>query len=71
MSEVPEQEKKGGLSFGDTVLVAGVVVAAVFVLLWLFRSVLGLALLAFKLAILVIVVAVIIRVVHLIRHGRS
>jgi hypothetical protein len=73
MPDVPDQEKKdkGGLSFVDTVLIAGVVVAGVFVLLWVLRSVLGLALLAFKLAILVVVVAVVIRVVHLFTRSRD
>jgi hypothetical protein len=68
---VADQEKDRGskLTFGDTVLVAGVVVAGIFVLLWLLRSVIGFALLIFKLAILVVVVAVIIRIVHLFRRS--
>jgi hypothetical protein len=65
-------EKKSGSGIGvlDTVLVAAAVVGGVLVLLWALRVVAGLILFAFKLAILVVVVLVIIRVVHVFtRHG--
>jgi hypothetical protein len=59
-------EKKSGSGFGvlDTVLVAAAVVGGVLVLLWALRVVAGLILFAFKLAILVVVVLVIIRIVR-------
>jgi hypothetical protein len=59
-------EKKKGSRIGvlDTVLVAAAVVGGVLVLLWAVKAVAGLILFAFKLAILVVVVLVIIRIVH-------
>jgi hypothetical protein len=61
-----EIEKKRGSRVGvlDAVLVTAAVVGGVLVLLWAVKAVAGLILFAFKLAILVVVVAVIIRVVH-------
>jgi hypothetical protein len=59
-----EKKSGSGMSVLDTVLVAAAVVGGVLVLLWALRVVAGLILFAFKLAILVVVVLVIIRVVH-------
>jgi hypothetical protein len=62
-----ELEKKRGSGVGvlDAVLVTAAVVGGVLVLLWALRVVAGLILFAFKLAIIVVVVAVIIRIVHI------
>jgi hypothetical protein len=60
-----EPSKGSKLSVVDTVLIAGVVVGGILVALWIFRAVVGVALFAFKFIVLVIVVAVIVRVVHL------
>ncbi|HXQ75736.1 MAG TPA: hypothetical protein VN791_04515 [Acidimicrobiales bacterium] len=62
-----ELEKKKGSGVGvlDAVLVTAAVVGGVLVLLWALKVVAGLILFAFKLAILVVVVAVIVRIVHI------
>ena len=54
--------KRSGLSLLDTALVVAAVVGGIFVVLWLAHAVLGLALFAFKIAILVVVVAVIVHI---------
>jgi hypothetical protein len=46
-------------------------VGGVLVVLWIVRAVAGLLLLAFKVAILVVVVAVVVRLVHLVTRGRG
>jgi hypothetical protein len=58
-------KKASGLSLLDTALVVAAVVGGILVLLWLAHAVVGLILFAIKIAILVVVVAVIVRVVHL------
>jgi hypothetical protein len=60
-------EKKRGSGVGvlDAVLVTAAVVGGVLVLLWVLKAVAGVILFAFKLAVLVVIVAVIIRIVHL------
>jgi hypothetical protein len=69
MSDV---EKKGSrLSVLDTALIAGGVVVGILVVLWIVRAVAGLFLFAFKLAILVVVVAIIVRIVHLFSRRNS
>lgn len=65
MADLPEQKKKGGLSVLDTALIAGAIVAGIFIVLWAARAVLGVALFFFKIAIVVVVVAVIVRLVHM------
>jgi len=55
----------------DTVLVTAGVVGGVLVVLWLLHAVVGLILFAFKVAILVVVVAVIVRMVHLFTRHKS
>ncbi|HLN42795.1 MAG TPA: hypothetical protein VK215_10100 [Acidimicrobiales bacterium] len=60
-----DNETKGsGLSVLDTALVVAAVIGGIFVVLWLAHAVLGLVLFAFKVVILVVVVAVIVRIVH-------
>jgi hypothetical protein len=59
-----EKKKGSGIGVLDTVLVAAAVIGGVLVLLWVVKAVAGLVLFAFKLAILVVVVLVIIRIVH-------
>jgi len=60
-----DNETKGsGLSVLDTALVVAAVIGGIFVLLWIAHAVLGVVLFAFKVVILVVVVAVIVRVVH-------
>ncbi len=70
MSEI-ERKQRGGLRTLDTVLVTAGVVGGVLVVLWLVHAVIGLALFVFKVAILVVVVAVVIRLVHLFTRGRG
>lgn len=66
-----EHRRLGGLRMLDTVLVTAGVVGGVLVVLWIVRAVAGLLLLAFKVAILVVVVAVVVRLVHLVTRGRG
>jgi hypothetical protein len=62
--------KGSGLSLLDTALVVAAVIVGIFFVLWIAHAVLGLVLFAFKIAILVVVVAVIVRIVHAFtRHG--
>ena len=63
--------KGSGMSLLDAALVVAAVVVGIFVVLWLAHAVLGLVLFAFKIAILVVVVAVIVRVVHLFTRHRD
>jgi len=68
--QMSDSDTKGsGLSLLDTALVVGAVIVGIFVVLWLVHAVVGLVLFFFKLAILVVIVAVIVRVVH--RLSRS
>ena len=65
-----ESRKRSGLSTLDTVLTVAAVVGGILVLLWVAHAVVGLVLFAFKLAILIVVVAVIVRLVHIVtRRG--
>jgi hypothetical protein len=59
-----KETKKSGLSVLDTALVVAAVVGGIFVVLWVAHAVIGLVLFAFKVAILVVIVAVIVRIVH-------
>jgi cobalamin biosynthesis protein CobD/CbiB len=63
MSEL-EKRKGSRVSVLDGVLVTAAVVGVIFVLLWVLKAVAGLILFAFKLAILVVVIAVIVRAFH-------
>lgn len=66
-----ERKRSGGMRTLDTLLVTAGVVGGVLVVLWLVHAVVGLLLFAFKVAILVVVVAVIVRLVHVMtRKGR-
>jgi hypothetical protein len=56
--------KRSGMSVLDTALVVAAVIGGIFVVLWIAHAVLGLVLFAFKIAILVVIVAVIVRIVH-------
>jgi fatty acid desaturase len=70
--QMSKSDTKGsGLSLLDTVLVVAAVVVGIFVVLWLAHAVLGLVLFLFKIAILVVVIAVIVRVVHLFTRNRD
>jgi hypothetical protein len=66
-----KETKKSGLSVLDTALVAAAVVGGIFVVLWIAHAVIGLVLFAFKVAILVVIVAVIVRIVHATRRHRG
>jgi hypothetical protein len=66
-----KETKKSGLSVLDTALVAAAVVGGIFVVLWVAHAVIGLVLFAFKVAILVVIVAVIVRIVHATRRHRG
>jgi hypothetical protein len=56
--------KGSGLSLLDGALVVAGIVGGILVVLWVVRAIAGAVLFGFKLAILVVVVAVIIRLVH-------
>ena len=66
-----EKRRSGGMSTLDKGLVLAGIVGGVFVLLWVVRAVVGLALFTFKIVILVVVVALIVRLVHLFSRGRN
>lgn len=71
MAESIEPRRTGGLSTVDKLLVTAGVVGGIFVVLWVARAVVGLALLVFKVAILVVVVMAVARLLHLFsRRGR-
>ena len=65
-----EKKGGGGLSTLDTALVVAGVVGGIFVILWVVHAVLGLVLLAFKVVVLVVVVALAFRLFHLVTRGR-
>ena len=70
--QMDKQHTKGSrLSVLDTALVAAAVVGGIFVVLWIAHAVLGLVLFAFKIAVLVVIVAVIARIVHAVRRSRD
>jgi hypothetical protein len=56
--------KGSGLSLFDTALVVAAVVGGVLVVLWLAHAVVGFFLFVIKVAILVVVIAAIVRLVH-------
>jgi hypothetical protein len=62
--------KGSGLSLLDGALVVAGIVGGILVVLWVVRAIAGVVLFAFKVAILVVVVAVIIRLVHLFTRKR-
>jgi hypothetical protein len=66
-----KDSKGSSLSVLDTALVAAAVVGGIFVVLWIAHAVIGLVLFAFKVAILVVIVAVIVRVVHAVSRSRG
>ena len=65
-----EKRKGSRVSTLDTVLVAAAVIGGVLVALWVLKAVAGLVLFAFKLAILVVVVLVIVRIVRMFSRSR-
>lgn len=69
MAIEPKESRKLGVV--DTVLISGAVVGGILVALWIFRAVVGIALFAFKIVVLVIVVAVVIRVIHLFSRNKG
>ncbi len=71
MAKSIEQRGSGKLSVVDKALVGAGVVGGVLVVLWLVHAVLGLALFAFKVAVLVVLVAVVVRLVHVLTRNRS
>ncbi|HZU79140.1 MAG TPA: hypothetical protein VE991_04430 [Acidimicrobiales bacterium] len=66
-----EKRRSGGLRTLDSALVVAGVIGGIFVVLWAVRAVVGLALFAFKVVVFVVVVALIVRLVHLVTRGRS
>lgn len=71
MAKSIEHRGSGKLSVVDKALVGAGVVGGVLVVLWLVHAVLGLALFAFKVAVLVVLVAVVVRLVHVLTRNRS
>lgn len=66
-----EHRRSGGMKSLDALLVTAGVVGGILVVLWLVHAVVGLALFVFKVAILVVVVALVVRLVHVLsRRGR-
>lgn len=71
MARSIERRRGGAISTLDKALVAAGVVGGILVILWAVHAVLGLALFAFKVAVLVVVVALAVRLVHVFTRGRS
>ncbi|HUY63874.1 MAG TPA: hypothetical protein VMV14_05100 [Acidimicrobiales bacterium] len=71
MADSIEPKRGRGLSTLDGALVAAGVIGGILVILWVAKAVFGLVLFAFKIVVLVVVVAVIVRLVHLFTRGRS
>jgi hypothetical protein len=69
MAESIEKRGGGRLSTLDKALVGAGVIGGVLVVLWLISAVAHVVLFVFKIAILVIVVALIVRLVHLFTRG--
>ncbi len=69
MADSIEKRSGGRLSTVDKALVGAGVVGGVLVVLWIVRAVAHLVLFAFEIAILVIVVAVVVRLIHLFTRG--
>jgi hypothetical protein len=65
-----ERKRSGGLKTLDRALMVAGVVGGVLVVLWVFASLAHLVVDVFKVAILVIVIAVIVRLVHVMTRGR-
>lgn len=70
MAESIEHKGKGHLSTVDKALVAAGVIGGVLVVLWVVHAVLGILLWVFKIAVLVVVVALVVRLIHLFTRGR-
>jgi len=66
-----ERRRSGGLKTLDRALMVAGVVGGVLVVLWVFASLAHLVVDVFKVAILVIVVMVLVRLVHLFTRSRS
>lgn len=64
MANSIEPRSKGRMSTLDKALVGAGVVGGIFVILWVAHAVLGLVLFAFKVVVLVVVVALVVRLVH-------
>lgn len=71
MSNEVEKRRGGGLSTIDKGLVLAGIVGGVFVVLWVARAVVGVALFAFKIVVLVVVVALVVRLFHLFTRSRD
>ncbi len=69
MSQI-EPRKRGGLRTVDRALAVAGVVGGIFVILWVVSAVGHLVLDAFKIVILVVVVALVVRLIHLFTRGR-
>jgi hypothetical protein len=63
--------KGSSLSLLDGALVVAGIVGGILVVLWVVHAIAGLVLFAFKVAILVVVVAVAIRLVHVLTRSRD
>jgi hypothetical protein len=66
-----DDSKGSKLSVLDTVLVSAAVIAGIFVVLWIVSAVVGTLLWIFKIAVLVVLVAVVVRVVHFFTRSRD
>jgi hypothetical protein len=65
-------DRKGsGLSVLDGALVVAGIIGGILVVLWVAHAIVGTVLFVFKLAILVVVVAVVVRLVHVLTRNRS
>ena len=67
-STVEKRQGGGAVSTFDKGLVVAAVVGAVLIGLWALHAVVGMILLGLKIVVLVVVVALIVRIVHAVRH---
>jgi hypothetical protein len=66
-----EPRRRGALATLDRLLVVAGIVGGIFVVLWVVGAVAHLVLLAFKVAVLVVVVALVLRLVHAFTRHRE
>jgi hypothetical protein len=63
MSDI-EKRSGSGVSLVDTALIAAGVVGGILVILWVLHAVVGVILFVFKVAIVIVVIAAVVRLVH-------
>ena len=71
MAQSIEPKRRGALSTLDRALVVAGIVGGIFIVLWVVGAVAHLVLFAFKVVVLVVVVALVVRLVHLFSRNRD